>query len=176
MKFLFLVFLFSHLAVAETTEEYRGIHKWQIQYQFGFDYRLNTHQLAAGYFIKPDQLLTAKIGNGKDTHGSDEEKQFNAALQYKIFAGNSFYIAPEIYYINYHENDETLTFLDYDNERYTALGIGVRIGNQWIIKHFTIGCDWIGVGRNVVHWNRTDDFLSTPYTLTLLNTYIGVSF
>jgi hypothetical protein len=55
------------------------------------------------------------------------------------------------------------------------MGGGVRIGNQWIIKHFTFGIDWVGLGKRFGTF-RKDNQDTNEYTFTLFNIYAGLSF
>ena len=145
----------------------------------GIDYRMGSTGVFVSKFMAPDHVLSLKAADTADPE-DDAEAQTIFALQYKYFAGNSFYISPEIYYMNYDENGASdtgnLNIFDNKNEKKTTLGLGFRIGNQWQWSHFTLGVDWIGYGRNVVHWQRTNDDLDLHSTFTFMNMYVGWSF
>jgi hypothetical protein len=164
--------LVSSLCLAATSSEERAQLKYQATLQTGYDYKTSDTQLSLGMFLKPDQMMNFKAGVGKD----GDDKQTTFALQYKYFTGNSFYLAPELYYLNYSESDKHKTLFDSVDENVTALGAGLRIGNQWQWQHFTLGCDWFGMGSNFAHWKRTEDSFSNPLTFTILNFYLGASF
>lgn len=174
IKYAILValFLVSKFLYAATSQEERANKKYQLSMQGGHDYKVYGASFMASKFLGSEELLGLKVGVAND--GDDHQTIF--ALHYKRFVGNSFYFAPELYYLNYTETDHSPTLLDYADERATALGLGIRIGNQWQWENFTLGCDWIGVGSNLVHFRRTDDFLSLPFTFTLLNLQAGWSF
>lgn len=174
IKYAILVtlFLISKFLYGATSAENRVDKSYQAAIFTGYDYKVSGVSFMAAKFIKPNDLLGFKGGVANE--GDDHQTTF--AIQYKKFVENSFYIAPEIYYLNYSELDKSPSLLDYTDERVTALGLGFRIGNQWHWKNFNIGCDWIGVGSNLVHWRRSDDFLSLPFTFTFLNFNAGWSF
>jgi hypothetical protein len=175
MKTLILISLLVTSSVfAASSQEERGAKTHELTVQTGFDYRLWTYQLSYMYFLNADNLIGIKAGSGR----GNEENQTNFSLQYQSYLGNSFYIAPEIFYLNTHEDINgfvgTLFGLR-DMADYTSLGAGIRIGNQWTWKVFTIGCDWVGVGQRVVTFEKETDKLSNT-TLTLMNLKIGASF
>lgn len=137
---------------------------------------MSPTQAAAYYFFDKNNLLGFKAGVDR----TNDESQTNFALQYKHFTGNSFYIAPEIFYLNTREESRIPIFseifnIDGEMEEYISLGAGVRIGNQWSWRHFSIGVDWIGYGRRVGIFKRSSSN-ATENTWTLLNIYAGLSF
>lgn len=165
MKAFIVLMLLSCLAFAGTSEEHRQNLKYQATLGAGVDYWTSTTQLQLSKFIKPDQLATLKIGARK----SGEENVSNVAAQYKFFLGNSFYLAPEIFYLNY--------FRKYANRRLTSIGAGLKIGNQWQWEHFTLGVDWIGVGENVAYFKRDNSYgtrLARSFAMSSL-VYLGWS-
>ncbi len=143
--------------------------------QVGLDYRMSPTQLAVMYWLNPSNQLGLKAGVDRE----GEERQTSIALQSKHFLKNSFYISPEIFYLNTRENENWLTDQVFNLKskftEYVSMGAGVRIGNQWVIKHFTIGVDWIGAGRRFGTF-RKDNQNATETTYTLLNIYAGLSF
>jgi hypothetical protein len=74
---------------------------FDITAQAGFDYRMATYQLSLMYWINPTNQIGLKAGANK----SDGEHQTVFSLQYKHFLKNTFYISPEIYYLNTRERD-----------------------------------------------------------------------
>jgi hypothetical protein len=62
-----------------------------------------------------------------------------------------------------------------DDLKLTGLGTGIRVGNQWQWKHFTLGCDWVGIGR-VLSYFKYSESEKNFYTVTLMNVYLGWSF
>lgn len=174
MKFLVFVFsicLFSFHSAAESTESILDV-----TLQAGIDYRMSPTQLSVMYWPNPTNQIGLKAG--VDCEG--EERQTNVSLISKHFLKNSFYVSPEIFYLNTREKEswwleDNLFNLKATYAEYVSMGAGIRIGNQWIIKHFTLGLDWIGVGRRFGTFRR-DSKNSAVTTYTLLNIYAGISF
>ena len=172
-----IVLVISFALSAATSEENRADKKYELTFQAGMDYRMYPAQIAAMYFLDDNNLVGFKLGNAQDE--DEEETQTNIALQYKHYASNSFYVAGEVFYLNTREDvhwiiDDILQIKN-DNAEYTSLGAGIRIGNQWTWKHFTLGCDWIGVGHRFGTFKKDTDDLSNM-TFTVLNIIIGASF
>jgi hypothetical protein len=177
MKFLLLtsLLLITHLAWSETSEEERAKKKVELTIGAGADYRMSPTQVAAYYFLSKNDLLGIKVGVDKQ----GEERQTSVALQYKNFTGNSFYVAPEFFYLNTREDESWFLSrafnIEVEHAEYISYGAGVRIGNQWSWKHWSIGVDWIGIGRRIGVIRRdTDDSSKTTYTI--FNVYAGLSF
>jgi len=176
MKISLIVFLclFSSLLLAKTSREERALKDIELTLQFGFDYRMATTQTGVMYYLDADNLIGFKVG---DTT-VDSKKQTNLTFQYKHFAGNSFYVAGEIFYLNTLDDENWVANLFLQEERYahySSMGAGVRIGNQWTWNHFTLGCDWVGIGQRVGVFRR-DYNDSDKITFTLLNVIAGFSF
>lgn len=168
----FALLLISTSVFAAKSKEERADKKYQFLIQQGYEYKTIGQSLMFSYFIDEDNQIGLRGGFGKE----DDDRETYLAIQSKHFLANSFYVAPEIYYLNYFEDDDSDNWFDNKDEKITALGFGVRIGNQWQFKTFTIGCDWFGMGKNIAHWTRTDDVFSHRYTFTILNFYLGWSF
>lgn len=156
------------------SKDLRGEKSHELTLQGGFDYRFFTYQVGYMYFLNADQLIGLKVGSNR----SHEEGQTNISLQFQNYLGNSFYIAPEVFYLNTHENING--FIDNifrlgDRADHTSMGAGIRIGNQWTFKLATIGCDWIGLGQRFGTFEKESDKLDDT-TFTLLNVKFGVSF
>ena len=167
-------FLFSSLAFAKTSREERALKDYELTLQLGFDYRMTTSQAGVMYFLNADNLIGLKVG---DTT-SDSKKQTNVSFQYKHFTGNSFYVAGEVFYLNTLDDENWVANLFLQDEQYahySSMGAGVRIGNQWTWRYFTLGVDWVGVGQRVGVFRR-DYADSEKTTLTLLNVMAGLSF
>jgi len=177
MKIIVLAFFIaiSGLVRAESSEGERAKKSIELTVSAGVDYRMSPTQFAAYYFLDKNNLLGLKAGADRNS----EERQTSVAFQYKHFTGNSFYIAPEIFYLNTREDDTWLLKLFNINvdgySEYVSMGAGVRIGNQWSWRHFSIGADWIGYGRRIGVFRRDNDKASEN-TWTLLNIYAGLSF
>lgn len=176
MKIIILALLamIPVFSTASTSEENRAGKKFEATFQAAlFDYRASTSQVSAMYFIEPNQLLGLKLGTR-----DGGEKQTNIALQYKRYLGNSFYMAPEIFYLNSREDVNGIfgdIFSSHDYANYSSMGAGFRIGNQWTWKHFTLGCDWVGIGQRLGTFRKDTSRLNDT-TYTFLNVIIGASF
>lgn len=177
MKTLILILLLgSFSSYAATSQEERANKQFELTVQAGVDYRFSPTQIGAMYFLDANNLLGLKVGADRE---GQNERQTNVSLQYKHFAGNSFYVAGEVFYLHTRE-DVNPFFLEVFGvpskfAEYTSLGAGVRIGNQWTWKYFTLGCDWVGIGRRFGTFKKETDDLETT-TWTLLNVGVGVSF
>jgi hypothetical protein len=174
--FLSLLTLISLSAFAATSEEERSTKKFELTLQSGGDYRMSTNQIAAMYFLHPNDLIGLKLGEGQGN--SRKESQTNIAAQYKHYFSNSFYAAGEIFYLNSREDvngffGDIFNLRDYDN--YSSMGAGIRIGNQWTWNHFTLGCDWVGIGQRVGTFRKDTSRLNNS-TFTFLNVIIGTNF
>ena len=122
--------------------------------------------MAFSKFLNSDSLVGLRFG----ARASHQENQTNVTLQYKRFTDNSFYLAPEIFYLNYTEK-----FNRSKDDELTGMGLGLRLGNQWQWDNFTLGCDWVGIGRTMVYFKSTTSDKNF-YTVTLANVYLGWSF
>lgn len=173
---ILLIFTISLSTFAATSESNRADKTWEILAQnAAFEYRMPTSQLSASYFLNAQNLLGFKAGIG----ANGKEKQTNFALNWKHYFGNSFYVTSEVFYLNTLENEswfiDTLFQFEKKYAKYTSMGAGIRIGNQWSWNHFTLGCDWFGLGSRVGVFNRDSDDLS-KLTMTLLNLTLGFAF
>lgn len=175
--FLPLICLLLSLNIlAASSLEGRSNKKFELTFQTGGDYRMSPTQLAGMYFIDANNLVGLKVG--VDRTGRDF--QTSVATQYKRYFGNSFYAAGEVFYLNTQENTDGLindifSLNEGIDAQYTSLGAGVRIGNQWTWKHFTLGCDWIGVGQRIGTFKKESSKLDDT-VFTFFNFIIGASF
>jgi hypothetical protein len=171
MKFLALAFILLlpvFAAQAQSSQEFRAKQKYEVTGQLGYNYHMFQTQIGAGIFLDQDNVLGVKLGESS----GGEDYQFSGAVQLKHFLNGSFYITPEIYYLNFSEGE--FLFWNDDYDRSVSIGAQVRIGNQWQWENFTMGCDWFGIGRDVIFFNRYGDDRKT--TLALVNFYLGYSF
>lgn len=156
---------------------------WGAAYHMGYDYRANTQQLSLSYYLDERRQLSLRAGYADSDYydGNNRILQTTVATEMKFFLGNSFYVAPEIFYINYRGS----WFLGLWGRRYTGLGLGARIGNQWHYdRNLLFGIDWFGHGRGVHHFtSKARVAASDPefdesnlYVYTVLNIYLGISF
>lgn len=164
------------MTLAASSQEERSKLDYQATVAYGYDHKVTGTQVKFSKFLDQDSLIGLKGGEGTHDGNEEEDTQTVFGLEYKYFTGNSFYLAPEIYYLNYSENDKTPTLFDNENETVKTVGLSFKIGNQWQWSNFTMGVDWIGIGRNLFFFQRTDDLLTHNFTATFLNAYIGISF
>lgn len=170
MHFVVLIFfiLSSFSVFAKTSPEERAELDYQIALSYGVDYKMPITQIMVSKFLEQDRVLGLKVGKG----AFRDQTQTNVALQYKIFTSSTFYIAPEIFYLNWQE-----PYSGYTDDKITGLGAHFRIGNQWQWKHFSLGVDWIGLGSTLVYFNyQSEHTKEIPITLTELNAYAAFSF
>lgn len=169
---LIISLLITLSAFGRTSEEIRADKNFEVLYKVGYDYRMATNQVGASYFFNANHILGARVGAAKD----GGERQTNVSLEYKYFLSNSFYVAPEIFYLNTVEDEWWLSSLfRIDYTRYTSMGAGVRIGNQWSWEYVSFGVDWFGIGQRVGTFHR--DYTSiTKNTFTLLNLTLSAHF
>ncbi len=174
--FIILIALLSSVtANAETSEQNRSDKKIEASLQFApHDYRLPNSAVSGMYFLTPNDLLGLKLGSL-----SGKENQNSIAIQYKRYFGNSFYAAPELFYLRSYEEingfwADVFNINQREYASYKSLGAGVRIGNQWTWKNFTLGCDWIGIGQRFGTFHKDTSKLHNT-TYTLLNFIIGMS-
>lgn len=173
---LFLITGVISSAWSATSAENRANKDLELTLQVGLDYRMSPTQLDGMYFINANNLVGLKVGIDRQGH----ESQTSIALQYKLYTGNSFYFAGEAFYLNSREEvngyyARNVFNLKEEYANHKSLGAGIRIGNQWTWKHFTFGCDWIGVGHRFGTFTKDTSKLSDT-TVTLLNFIIGASF
>lgn len=168
-----IVALVSITVHSANSEENRSGKKVETTLQFASqDYRLPNMAVAGMYFLTTNDLLGLKLGY---LHG--RENQTSIAIQYKRYLGNSFYVAPELFYLRSHEEINGFwgnVFDQYKYASYTSLGTGLRIGNQWTWENFTLGCDWIGIGHRFGTFRKDTSKLQDT-TYTLLNLIVGIS-
>ncbi len=175
MKILIFVLslLFSFSSIARSSQEIRADKKFEVLYKGGYDYRMATNQFGISYFLNGDNILGARVGSIKD----DDESQTNVSLEYKHFFSNSFYIAPEAFYLNTVEDE--LWFLSplikVNTTKFTSMGAGVRIGNQWSWEYISFGLDWVGIGQRIGTFHK-DAGTVNKTTFTLLNLTLAVHF
>lgn len=176
MMFPFFSLIFSLNILAASSQEGRSNKKYEFTFQTGGDYRMSPSQLAGMYFIDANNLVGLKVGVDR----TGEDFQTSIATQYKRYFGNSFYAAGEVFYLNTREDttgfiNDIFSLSESREAQYTSLGAGVRIGNQWTWKHFTLGCDWIGVGHRMVSFKKESPNLDDT-VFTFFNFIIGASF
>lgn len=101
------------------------------------------------------------------------------SVNYKRFFGNSFYIKSGIYYKNQKTQIAKDELRDHPErtEKLEALGLDLRIGNQWQWDHFTVGIDWIGQATDFYNLSiNRGQRKETNSFLYGLNLYIGAVF
>lgn len=139
--------------------------------------------LGVGYFVNDTNLINLRYtfqnssGSLENTSSNDYPESTRAlALGDRHFFGNSFNTLATIYWRDHSKfdrsNGRTYYFKDY--------GFGVRLGNEWQWKNFTMGCDWFGLNHSLI--KVSDSFPATSFgldrelTFAFLNFYLGYSF
>lgn len=174
MKLLFILIALLPLSVwGASSREERQNKNYEMTLSAGGDYLDSTYGITFSKFIKSDELISLKAGYNDE--GDDE--QTHAAIQYKRFIGNSFYLAPEAYYFHFFDKKKDgENVFDITVDKLAAVGVSLRIGNQWSWERFTLGVDWIGAGKNLATWTKDDEDIDAGFTYTILNFYVGWSF
>lgn len=169
-----MALLLSLSAVADSASE-RARKTIELTAQGGvFDYRMSPTQFAVMAFIDRDNQIGFKLGTDK----SGKEAQTSVALQFKHYMSNTFYVAPEIFYLNTREDENWvggLFGIPRKYAEYTSMGAGIRVGNQLTMGAFTLGVDWIGVGHRFGTFKKETKDLDNV-TFTILNVIAGLSF
>ena len=161
-------------ASEETSYQVRAKKSFEVLVNHGYDYREVANQLTVGAFLDGQNILGFKVGQQASTEFG--KRQFVAGVQLKHFFGNTFYAAPEVYYLNFYDNHEGQSATRSDDQ-VRSIGLGLRIGNQWQWNHFTIGCDWLGAGVNAINFkNELTKNDSEKLSYTILNAYVGYNF
>lgn len=159
--------------VEKTSKENRKDKRYEGTVSYGPDYKEITQQAMFSKYLDNDSIIGLKIGYTKNRSSKNwNHSQSNISLQYKRYVSNSFYFAPEIVYLGTQAKNLDADSLS-QNTGSNVLGAGLRIGNQWHWKNFTMGCDWIGVGQALIYLKNTQEI--NGYA-TLFNTYVGYSF
>ena len=141
-----------------------------------------------GYFKDLNNIIYLSFFNLDTNNYSwvDEELEdgYMIEVALKHFTGNSFYIRPSLYLRSQQLADDedydnaTDSYLATDITDYQTVGIGFNIGNQWQWENFTLGCNWIGIRKDITTIDKdgpgTDAY--TEVTGELLNFYLGASF
>jgi hypothetical protein len=107
-----------------------------------------------GFFLDRNSILELSVTTNtgsKELWSSSTKLKANAfAVHYKRFVLNSMYLrggfeqrqlSHRYHYDSYFsdENDYTRSF------DASVTSVNLYFGNQWQIKNFTIGCDWVGI-------------------------------
>lgn len=102
---------------------------------------------AVGMYLDTDSVLLLEVYGTEgdsffhDLSSSTKIKSTNIAVMYKKFLGNSFYIKGGAVGRSV---DFTRTETPQDEKfQGTSFGGSIGLGNQWHIKNFTLGADWI---------------------------------
>lgn len=152
----------------DTSAHHRVGKRYQGTLSYGGDYAEVLPQVMLSKFLTSSDLLGLKAGYLKDSESSSDAYQMNLSLQYKRFFSNSFYLAPEVFYLKREVEREYSR-----DSKYRGLGASLRLGNQWQWEKLTIGCDWIGVGSRLVHFKQDG---GDKFFVTSFNAYVGLSF
>jgi hypothetical protein len=141
-----------------------------------------------GFYKEPNNIVFASFYTLEynDFNFHDEELDDGSLFELGIqhFTGNSFYIKPTIYLRNQQLGDDeeydsgSSSYKLTDITDYKTVGIGFSIGNQWQWENFTIGCNWIGIKKDLSTLDKDGPGTDAYYEVTseLLNFYLGASF
>ncbi len=96
------------------------------------------------------------------------------------YFGNSFNVMGSLFYAH-DKGVETRTQTTITSK---AVGLSLRVGNEWQWKNFTMGCDWFGIDHLISHRQKKSILNSTTTTgnralflnFTITNFYLGYSF
>lgn len=171
---------------SQLSAENRKELKYQTTLSFiGADYSgfRSNFTLGVGYFIDDNDLINLRY-TFQNSSGAEQSRSSNdfpektraIALGDRHFFGNSFNTLGSLYWKDHSKfdraNGRTYYFKDY--------GLGIRLGNEWQWKNFTMGCDWFGLNHSLV--KVADSFPATSFgldrelTFSFLNFYLGYSF
>jgi len=131
-----------------------------------------------GYFAneKDQLLLRYTIFRGVEGHPN----LWIVAAGDRHYFVNSFNVMGSLFYAH-DKGEEKRTQTTITSK---ALGLSLRVGNEWQWKNFTMGCDWFGIDHTVSHSQKKSILNSTTTTenrelslgFTLTNFYLGYSF
>lgn len=162
----------------ETSLENRKNLKYQMTIIFlGREYIGNNPiTLSTGHFINEKNLITLRYSNYNSSYSKDKSRSLRAiTLGDRYFFGNSFNIMGSVYWkkntILYGSPQVRYTYRDF--------GVGLRLGNEWQWKNFTIGCDWLGLNHTLIEQENTfigEWVTDEALTVTYLSFYLGFSF
>ena len=152
----------------------------EVRVEQGYFFKTITTQIGLYFYQDEKTLLGFKAGQGEEEDSFEKEKQFNFSIDYKKFESETFYVGTTLSYYYYFEDkkeeDVVLDIFDPQDD-FHAVGLTLRIGNEWKLgSHFSIGCDWIGIGYGRIVSNRADNNNDTNIHFVLLNLHLGYRF
>lgn len=170
MRIILLLLALTTQAFAGNSQENRK----SLDYQATMG--LGNLELASGYglslskFLDENSLLgvTAKVGIQSDVDDDRDQRETNFDVHFKRFLGNSFYLNPKLYYLNWNDPRENLP-----ERSLTSIGAGVSLGNQWQWERFTVGADWLSISKNLIYFKREE--VRASWYITSLYFYLGWS-
>lgn len=152
---------------------------WQLTIGPGIEFGILSLSFNAAYFLRQNTVLNLRYSHRTDYTGDNGEKDLTALkFGFKQFMGNSFYYLPNVSY----RNASHLTSVDYN---YKDLNLGVRVGNEWQWKNFTLGIDWIGFNQHIIEIDETvtpegpvpsSVDIEKSLTFDFLGVYLGYTF
>ncbi len=163
--------------------------------KFTFDFNLTGQMLQSqasginiGYFKDLDNIIYLSYfeleHNDYDWFDEELDNGYIIEAALKHFVGNSFYIRPSIYFYSQELADDedydsaSNSYIITDKTVYKAAGVGFNIGNQWQWENFTVGCNWIGVRKDISIMDEdgpgTDAYQEV--TAEFMTFYLGASF
>lgn len=150
MRFSFiLLFLYSAMTFAANSQENRNGLEYQAAIGLGKLEEAPGYSLRLAKFLNPNNLIGVDFNLSSDGATEDDEKETSFNLNFKHFLGNSFYVHPRAYYVNWSMKDED----ERHDHRVTAMGLGFSLGNQWQWDRFTLGADWLSVKKHLIYFH-----------------------
>lgn len=157
----------------------------QKKYNFNFGTAVAVEEgtlasLEASYHLNELEDISIALTRFDSLYSNTEHlraKGYILTTYYKYYFGNSFYLKPGLYY----KDQETTITNDISSstviENLSAVGLDLRIGNQWQWEHFSFGIDWVGQSVDFHNFsiNRRQRKETNSFFIAL-NIYIGVTF
>ncbi len=140
--------------------------QFELMLSLGVNYSDAGAGLTGGYYFNPNSILELELFSSEDDSRDDVNNDYKysnvnfrqttdaVSANWKYFTGNSFYIRPGIFYVDYQYKTEGYIFGNSDISR-KDLGVSFGIGNQWQWENFTIGCEWIGLQAGMLNLSRS---------------------
>lgn len=141
----------------------------------GINFTALTQGVKLDYFLSTDHLIGAGFYSLSNLDGNGT----GIELYYKNFVSRTFYYQTGLSYRNGSYEESWFFDWDYsdDIKRIQDIAVSFKIGNQWQIGNFVIGCDWFGFSKVIGTFNgdksASDDDSDYAAFTTL---YLGANF
>ena len=197
----FLLIFFSGSVFSQGTTEQSKTWSWTAtlgNYYFGGTSTLNSG-IGLHQFTSDSEAISIELlaGTNFDFLSSIGGNTVNASSKklgfyWKSFPKKSFYFRTGLQADSIHYEVKHYAFLSGTNTKQTAdlvsYSLFLGLGNQWIIRNFTIGCDWFGIYVPFAESGYTESSDGTPSSdwdvrgrmrwtrISVLNFYLGMVF